>query len=196
MFLQPPPETAAVAALYQREHPDEGYVMNLTRLWAWRPEVSDAFTALRGQLTGASALTPRDLGVLVCATAGRLGDAYCALAWGERLARTAGANVAAAVLQGVPDDALTARDRALADWARKVATAPNDTTPADVQQLRDVGLTDQTIFEATAFVGLRVAFSSVNDALGARPDRQLADAAPEPVRQAVRFGRPVAASAS
>ena len=39
------------------------------------------------------------------------------------------------------------------------------------------------------FVAFRLAFSTVNDALGAVPDKQLADAAPEPVRAAVSYGR-------
>ena len=52
-----------------------------------------------------------------------------------------------------------------------------------------MGLGDPEIFEATAFVAFRLAFSTVNGALGAAPDKQLADAAPEPVRAAVRYGR-------
>jgi hypothetical protein len=44
------------------------------------------------------------------------------------------------------------------------------------------------------FVGLRVAFSTVNDALGARPDRELHAALPAEIRDAVTFGRPVADS--
>ena len=41
------------------------------------------------------------------------------------------------------------------------------------------------IFEATAFVAFRLAFSTVNDALGAQPDWQLVAAAPQRVRAAV-----------
>ena len=44
--------------------------------------------------------------------------------------------------------------------------------------------------EATAFVAFRLAFSTVNDALGAAPDKRLADDAPHAVRDAVSFGRP------
>ena len=47
------------------------------------------------------------------------------------------------------------------------------------------------IFEATAFIAFRVAFSTVNDALGARPDLALAEAAPAAVRAAVSYGRPI-----
>ena len=54
------------------------------------------------------------------------------------------------------------------------------------------GVDDREIFEATAFVAFRLAFSTVNDALGAAPDKQLADDAPHAVRDAVSFGRPPA----
>jgi hypothetical protein len=66
---------------------------------------------------------------------------------------------------------------------------PNATTEREVERLREVGLDDRQIFEATAFIALRLAWSTVNDALGAAPDKQLADAAPEPVRTAVSWGR-------
>jgi hypothetical protein len=41
-------------------------------------------------------------------------------------------------------------------------------------------------------VALRLAFSTINDALGAQPDGALARALPPEVRQAVTYGRPVA----
>jgi hypothetical protein len=60
-----------------------------------------------------------------------------------------------------------------------------------VQALRDAGFDDAQIFAITTFVALRLAFSTINDTLGARPDRQLRSATPEPVRSAVTFGRPM-----
>lgn len=84
-----------------------------------------------------------------------------------------------------------ARERALARWARRIVADANATTPADVTELEAAGLSHQEIADATIFVAFRTAFSSVNDALGASPDRELAEAAPEPVRRAVSFGRPV-----
>jgi alkylhydroperoxidase family enzyme len=84
------------------------------------------------------------------------------------------------------------QEKAMAAWARKVATSPNATTPADVQALRDSGLDDGQIFAITAFVALRLAFSTVNDSLGAQPDAQLALSLPQEVREAVTYARPVA----
>ena len=89
MFLHAPADTEATARLYQADLDDRGFVMNLSRLWAWRPEVFEAFVALRMQLMKSSSLSAREFAVLVCAAAGELGDAYGALAWGQKRAAAA-----------------------------------------------------------------------------------------------------------
>lgn len=169
--------------------------MNLTRLWAWRPKVAETFSRLRALLAAQTSLSPRERSVLVCATAAALGDSYCALAWGTTLASQATPAAAAAVLESEEAIELTPRENLLAQWARKVVDAPNETSVGAIDALRQAGLTDQEIFDATVLVAFRLAFSTVNDALGARPDRQVAERAPERVRQAVRFGRAVASTA-
>jgi uncharacterized peroxidase-related enzyme len=189
MFLAEPPASEATEAVFAANRAEDGYVQNYTRLWAWRPDFLDAFAALRASLMESSALTDRDFAVLVTATASQLDDSYCSLAWGLRLARLSDDETAAQVLAGVQAPALSDREAALADWARQIVQDPNATTSDHVARLHEVGLDDREIFEATLFVGFRLAFSSVNDALGAAPDRQLADAAPELVRAAVSYGR-------
>ena len=193
MFVSEPPESDARRKLFEASVEEDGYVMNLARLWTWRTDVFEAFAALRARLTNESSLSPRELAVLVCSTASSLRDAYCSLAWGIRLARAVDPAAAAAVLRGTPSESLSGREQALAHWAQQVTRDPNATRAADVQALRDAGLDDREIFEATAFVAFRLAFSTVNDALGARPDWQLAKAAPAAVRDAVTYGRATAA---
>lgn len=192
MFIASPEDTVETAKVYKSSAASQGFVMNLTRAWAWRPEVFEGFAALRNQLTDQSTLSKRELAVLVCAAASELGDSYCSLAWGGTLAKEAGATTAAAVISNASGGALTERDRALAAWARKVVANPNATTTADVDALRGAGLSEREIFEATTFVAFRQAFSTVNDALGINPDRQLAVQAPAEVRAAVTFGRAAA----
>jgi uncharacterized peroxidase-related enzyme len=192
MFVSPPPETDDVSQMYRSSAEAQGFLMNLIKAWAWRPEVFTGFGELRAKLMEESALSKRDWAILVSATAAALGDSYCALAWGKTLAQQAGPSVAAAVLKARDQGALTARDRALAGWARKVATSPNETAAADVDELRKVGLCEREIVEITMFVAFRLAFSTVNDALGMTPDWQLAATAPKEVVEAVTYGRPVA----
>lgn len=57
---------------------------------------------------------------LTTACTSSIGDAHCSLAFGSELATKVGADAAAEVVRG-DDSALTATDRMLADWARRVA---------------------------------------------------------------------------
>ncbi|OAI42204.1 hypothetical protein AYO41_04655 [Verrucomicrobia bacterium SCGC AG-212-E04] len=194
MFLPEPCRTEATSALYARDLAEDGYVGNLTRLWAWRPDVFNAFLNARAILTEKAAFSRRERALLVCATAATVGDSYCALAWGTILASETDPITAAAVLQRKEAAALTPREGALVKWAGKVAREPNAITVEDVDRLHCVGITDEEIFNATVFVAFRLAFSTVNDALGARPDQPLAAAAPAVVRDAVVYGRSVSDS--
>jgi alkylhydroperoxidase family enzyme len=187
------PASPDAERLYASDLSSQGYVDNLTRTWAHLPSAYDALFDLLRQASQASGLTLRQRSVLVSAMASTLGDAYCSLAWGTRLATEAGAELAGAVLRG-SDDLLDPAERVLAGWARKVTRDPNGTTVDDVTELRAAGFEDRQIFAITLFVALRIAFATVNDALGPRPDRELAAAAPAQVREAVTYGRPVAGS--
>jgi uncharacterized peroxidase-related enzyme len=193
-FVGEPPASDGALRFYDAAREAEGYVPNFMRVWCWRPDVHASFVALRQELMAGSALTDRDWAVLVTATAAERGDSYCSLAWGARLSRLSDGETAAGLIAGDLPPALSAREHALAEWARRVVEDPNETTRADVERLRAAGLDDREIFEATAFVAVRLAFSTVNDALGAEPDPQLVDAAPAAVREAVGFGRAPASS--
>ena len=190
-FLEEPAVSPQVQALYDDDLADGGYVWNVSRLWAHQPDTVNGLFELMSQAFKASGLSFRQRGILVTAAASALGDSYCSLAWGGKLATASEATLAAAVLNG-SDAALTDQEKAMAAWARKVVKDPNATTPADIQELRDSGLNDDQIFAITVFAALRLAFSTINDALGAQPDAQLAESLPPEVREAVTFGRPVA----
>ena len=195
MFLSEPPADDRVRVMYDEDIDTDGYVKNLTRLWAWRPDVHEAFEGARDLALRESGLSGRDVALLVVATAAARADSYCALGWGSRLAARADADTAARVLAGSVAG-LDDRGTALVQWASQVATNPNSTTAAEVDRLRGVGLDDRQIFGATVFIALRMAFSTVNDAFGAQPDLQLAHKVPAPVRAAVTYGRPPADSPS
>jgi len=189
-FLEPPDHTEEAQRLYDDDLAELGYVMNASRLWAYQPGTHEAlFALIRGAGAG-QALTQRERGILVAATASAMRDSYCSLVWGARLAAASDERTASGVLRG-DDDALSPAERALARWARTVARDPNATRAADVQALRDNGYRDEQIFAITVFVALRVAFSTVNDALGARPDAAHRTTTPPAVLGAVTYGRPI-----
>jgi alkylhydroperoxidase family enzyme len=189
VLLPEAPQSEGRDAAYDADRSAHGYVWNLSRLWGWRPDVFTGFADLRNTLMDGSTLSASEFAVLVNATASSLGDSYCCIAWGLKLAKTHGADAAAGVISG--DDAgLNEREAALSRWARAVVRDANGTTEADVQELRDAGFDDREIFEATAWIGFRIALSTVNDALGCGPDADLVAGTPAPIRDAVAFGRP------
>jgi alkylhydroperoxidase family enzyme len=187
-FLAVPPLTTETQRLYDDDLETAGYVMNVSRLWGNSPGALEALSGLIAETTSEGSLTFRQRAVLVTAAAAARGDSYCSMAWGQRLADASSPEIAAEVIEGGVQG-LDNEDRALAEWARQVVRDPNSITDDDVETLRQLGFDDHQIFAITTFVSLRLAFSTVNDALGAVPDRELSDALPDLVRAAVTFGR-------
>jgi SAM-dependent methyltransferase/alkylhydroperoxidase family enzyme len=187
-FLSAAPATPAARRLIKDDLDGMGYATNVSRLWAHLPAALDGLSVLMGETTAAGSLSFAQRAVIVTAAASALGDSYCSMAWGKKLADATSPEIAAEVIEGgtagLDDTQLT-----LARWARLVAADPNAISVADVQALRDVGFDDSQIFAITAFVALRLAFSTINDALGALPDDELYSSTPDAVRAAIGFGR-------
>ena len=195
MFLREPDPTPQQQRLYDEDVETMGFVMNLTRGWAWEPELTDDLFGLMRTAVKTAGLSYQERALVVVAAAAGLGDSYCALVWGTRLAEATDVSTAVGVV--IDDtDMLDARQRALANWARRVARDPNRTTAADVDTLREVGFDDRQILGLTTFVAARLAFAAVNDALGARPDGQVARDCPPELMRAIDFGRPPADGAA
>jgi uncharacterized peroxidase-related enzyme len=188
-FLAAAPVDEHVHRMFDTDLAQQGYVANLTRLWAHAPESLAALSYVLKRAADTAELDPRERAVLVTAAAATLGDSYCSLAFGSKVAATAGVAAAVGVVSGRDDDALTTREQALAGWARRVVDDPNAIGTADVDVLRAAGLDDGQVFAVTVFVALRQAFSTVNDALGASPDEELAARTPDGVLAAVGYGR-------
>jgi alkylhydroperoxidase family enzyme len=164
-FLRPAPASPGAGRLFADDRSTFDCVMNLSQACAHLPDVHDDLLGLLGRTADAAGLTFRQRGVVISA-------------------------LAAGVLCG-NDSGLEPAERALAAWARKLVRDPNGTQAGEVEALRAAGY-DEQISAVTVFVALRIAFSTVNDAPGARPNRELARSAPDAVRSAVTYGRPVA----
>jgi uncharacterized peroxidase-related enzyme len=188
-FLTVPDITPEGQRLLDEDIEELGYVMNVSRLWAYQPATMTGLFNLLRQANAIDHLSLRQRQILVVACASAFGDSYCSLAWGSKLAKASDVDTAAGVLRGSDDD-LSASEQVMARWARKVARDPNRTTAEDVHALRDAGFSDSQIFTITVFVALRLAFSTVNDALGLPPDAELRSTAPAVVLDAVTVGRP------
>jgi SAM-dependent methyltransferase/alkylhydroperoxidase family enzyme len=187
-FLAAPPQTPETRRLFDADLHGSGYVMNVTRLWAHLPRALDKLSDLMAETTAAGSISFRQRAVLVTAAAAELGDSYCSMAWGKKLAEATSPGLAATVIEG-GSEGLSDDEKALAEWARLVARDPNAITNDHLQSLRAVGFEDGQIFAITTFVALRLAFATVNDALGTAPDQELDESLADEVRSAVSFGR-------
>lgn len=101
---------------------------NVSRLWAYQPDAVPRLFELMSQAFKPSGLGFRQRGILVTAAVSSLGDSYCSLAWGGKLSGESGPALAAGVLRGT-DDGLTAEEKAMASWARKIVKDPNAIPP-------------------------------------------------------------------
>jgi len=187
-FLGEPTPSAAQETLFKGDLDDDGFVWNVTRLWAHQPELYAQLAGIMDAVAVAAGLSFRDKAMLVLGTASTLGDSYCSIAWGHFLTEDADPATALAVLQR-DERPLTDRERALLAWASKVVSDPNDATVADVDGLREVGFDDAQILALTLYGALPVAFSTTNDALGAQPDAALAKMLDPSVSAVITWGR-------
>lgn len=166
MFIEPADETAA--AMYQRDLASLGYIANYTRALSHRPAVMEAWRQLNGAIK--STMDPRRYELATLAAALRLRSSYCSLAHGEKLGE----------LGSVAETVATARDRRSAglsevelgimDFADLVTEAADSITQGDIDRLRDLGLSDDEIFDVAAAASARCFFSKLIDAMGAQPD--------------------------
>lgn len=190
-FLAEPAPSPGQQRMYDDDLAQHGYVWSNSRVWSHHPEMEEAFGAALDLASQAAGLTDRERAMLVLGQAKAIGDSYCSVAWSRRLAEWEDEATALAAIRG--DEApFDERERALARWAQTVARDPNGATPDDIQALRDVGFDDAQIFSLTAFTALRVALSTINDALGARPDLALTETIDPEIRAAITWGRPPA----
>jgi len=188
-FLREAPTTPESEALCSEDVDDLGFVMNVTRLWSWQPTTVQKFFDLMSRATK-DRLTFRERGLIVLATASSIDDSYCSTAWAQKLTPTIGADVAAAVLQR-DDSALTPIEQAMTSWIRRVMRSATTTTSDDIDDLRQAGIDDDKIFALTFYAAMRMAFSTLNNALGAHPDAQFQTSSAPQVLAAIDYGRPM-----
>lgn len=187
-FLEEPAPSAGHEMLYAEDLADDGYLWDLTQAWAHRPDTNEQLMGLFASTAEAAGLTPRDKAVIAISQAAAVRNSSCAISSTKRRTDWAApkAAIAALTADGEP---LSEREQALAAWARTVARFPSNSTPQDVQRLRNAGFKEPQIVALTVYAGLRTAVSSINSALGARPDMALAETLDPAVRAVITWGR-------
>jgi uncharacterized peroxidase-related enzyme len=193
-FIVPLADTDAggqAAAMFAADLERTGYVANLTRLFACRPAVYQAWRQLNEAVKANMDLRRYELTTL--AAARQLRSSYCALAHGKVLRdRFYDAGTVRRIATDHRQAGLDPADVAVMDFAGKVAADAASVTAADVAVLRARGLPDTDILDVTLAAAARCFFSTVLEAMGTEPDAAYrTDLEPE-LSQALAVGRPIA----
>lgn len=161
---------------------------NYERAFAERPAVYAAW----GQLNGAikAGMDRRRYELATFAAARRLRSSYCSLAHGTVLLERFGVQVReiARVGRAISLDEV---DIAVMDLAERVVDDATSIGDADLQRLRDLGLSETEIMDVILSAAARCFFSKTLDALGVRPDASYREMAPD-LLEALVVGRPIA----
>ena len=166
-----------------------GYLPNYAAAYVSRPEVARGWAVLNGSIR--DGMDPRRYEIATIGAARALRSTYCTAAHAKFLRDDCG-DEQAMVAIARDESALDEVDRAVMAFAAKVARDAASISAADVDALRDVGLTDNEIGDVVFAAAARCFFATVVDAFGAQADHQLGEQFDPEVRDAFVVGRPIA----
>ena len=160
---------------------------NFERAFEERPGVYAAWRGLVAAILENMELRRYELATF--AAAQRLRSTYCSIMHGNVLRNQVGEDIVA--IANDRNSALNEVDLAVMDLAERVVVDATSITQADLQRLRDLGLTDAEIMDVVLAAAARCFFSKTLDSLGVLPDASYRRLAPE-LRDALVVGRPIA----
>jgi uncharacterized peroxidase-related enzyme len=191
-FIRPLPDdevTGAVAEAYKADLADDGYVSNVSRAFSHRPDALAAWIGLKDAVT--STMDRRRYELVTIAAARRVRSSYCMLAHGNVLAdKFYDADRVREIALDHHAAGLDEVDVAVMDLADKVASDASSVTQADVDRLRELGLSDAEVFDVVAASAMRCFFTKIVDGLGFQPDAAYREL-DESLREALVVGRPI-----
>ena len=161
---------------------------NHERAFADRPEVYAAWFQLNGAIKAGMDLRRYELVTL--AAARRLRSSYCCLAHGTVLVERFGEPVLEIALDHHAAG-LDEVDVAVMDLAERVVDDATSIGDADLQRLRDLGLSETEIMDVVLAAAARCFFSKTLDALDIRADASFNELEPQ-LRETLVVGRPIA----
>ena len=192
-FIETVPEDAApdeLRELYAADRERFGFVPNLTRAFSQRPRAYAAWVGLNRAIK--AGMDERRYELATLAAARRLRSSYCCLAHGKLLAdRFMEPDLVRAIAADHRRAGLDEVDVAVMDLADRVADDATSVTRADVDRLRDLGLSDADVLDVVLAATARCFFSKTLDAVGAEPDSAYRDLDPA-LRDVLPVGRPIA----
>jgi uncharacterized peroxidase-related enzyme len=194
VFINAVPEqdaTGAVADYYHRHRAAWGFLPNYAAAFSTRPDVAQAWDSLNTTIR--EGMDRRRFEIATIAAARALRSTYCTVAHAKFLRDVCGDEATMRSLAAEPSGAaLGAQDRAVYQFAAKIAVDAPLADQSDIDGMRAVGLSDADIADVVFAVAARSFFTRVIDALGVQLDGQTAETFQVDVLESMIVGRPVA----
>lgn len=141
--------TGLLASLYERYARSDGGVDEIIRVHSLNPRSMEGHVRYYGHIVkGPSPLSRAQREMIAVAVSAENDCHYCVNHHGASLRAVTGDVSTARALARDPDGAeLDGVDRAIVDHALRLTRAPASSTEADVERLRDAGLSDEAILD-------------------------------------------------
>jgi len=151
-----------------------GFVPNVFRTYAWRPERFRAwFAHFKTVMEGTDGLSAREREMISVAVSMANGCLYCLVAHGAALREGSDDKVEAdRITLDYRRADLTGRERAMLDYAVKVTTDPGACGESDIEALRAVGFSDEDIWDVVEVAAMYNFTNRLAMATGMMPNRE------------------------
>lgn len=194
MFIETVPEENAegpLAEFYRQQQKAWGFLPNYAGAFSTRPEVATAWSALNKAVR--DGMDRRRFEIATIGAARALRSTYCTAAHSKFLRDVCDDEPTMIAIAEDPSGAgLSDQDRAVYDFAARVATDAASIGQGDVDRLRELGLGDGDIADVVFAAAARCFFTRVLDGLGAQLDVETAAAFAPEILESMTVGRPAA----
>jgi uncharacterized peroxidase-related enzyme len=166
----PEDERSRIVAVHEKA----GFIPNVFLAWAYRPEEFRAFFAYHDALLEKEGgLTKAEREMIVVATSSLNHCHYCVIAHGAILrVRAKDPLLADQVAVNYLNAELTPRQRAMLDFAIKVAVESHTVNDEDFARLKSHGLTDDDIWDVGSITALFALSNRVANLLALKPNAE------------------------
>lgn len=193
VFIHAVDEDSADDALtdyYQQQRAAWGFLPNYVACFSTRPDVAQAWNTLNA--TVRNGMDRRRFEIATIAAARAFRSTYCTAAHSKFLRDVCGdESTLRSIIEQPNGEALDPQDRAVYEFAAKLAVDASSIHQADVDGLRAAGLSDADVADVVFAVSARAFFTRVLDGLGAQLDTETAESFPPDQLESMIVGRPV-----
>jgi uncharacterized peroxidase-related enzyme len=163
-----------LAKLFAKAQSNLGFVPNVFRAFAYRPERMRAWFNHYKQLhipTANLSVADREMIAVVVSMAN--GCVYCLVAHGAALREALGDPVLAdRITLDWRRAGLDARQSAICEYAERITTNPLETSPADIEHLVQLGLTQEEVWDVAEVAAMYNFTNRMAMATGQLPNRE------------------------